>query len=219
MICQRRFFTTLRGRPRQSKHLLKKNGRGGPALHDCCVAAKDVRCEGATVWPQHSFSCGNHCAHLDDTAEGRRRPGRIGSALFGASSYGPCRRERSGRTGYNKKHAGFSQMKNPRVSAGAGSGTRTHTVSPPTDFESVTSTNSITPANGYWFIIQEAEAKFKSFFSRPDTVPLRPQDDPPGPAAVGVVLVHPAAVLAGGDQAAAAGIPVQDGPGVRVVLL
>ena len=121
--------------------------------------------------------------------------------------------------GYNKKHVGFSQMKNPRVSAGAGSGTRTHTVSPPTDFESVTSTNSITPANGYWFIIQEAGAKFKSFFSRPDTVPLRPQDDPPGPAAVGVVLVHPAAVLAGGDQAAAAGIPVQDGPGVRVVLL
>ena len=29
----------------------------------------------------------------------------------------------------------------------AGGGTRTHTMSPPTDFESVTSTNSITPAN------------------------------------------------------------------------
>ncbi len=29
---------------------------------------------------------------------------------------------------------------------GAGGGTRTHTMSPPTDFESVTSTNSITPA-------------------------------------------------------------------------
>ena len=207
MICQRRFFTALRGRPRQSKHLLKKNGRGGPALHDCCVAAKNVRCEGATVWPQHSFNCGNHCAHLDDTAEGRRPT----TAHAGEN--------RAEERGYNKKHAGFSQMKNPRVSAGAGSGTRTHTVSPPTDFESVTSTNSITPANGYWFIIQEAGAKFKSFFSRPDTVPLRPQDDPPGPAAVGVVLVHPAAVLAGGDQAAAAGIPVQDGPGVRVVLL
>ena len=30
---------------------------------------------------------------------------------------------------------------------GAGGGTRTHTVSPPADFESATSTNSITPAN------------------------------------------------------------------------
>ena len=29
---------------------------------------------------------------------------------------------------------------------GAGGGTRTHTVSPPADFESATSTNSITPA-------------------------------------------------------------------------
>ena len=32
---------------------------------------------------------------------------------------------------------------------GAGGGTRTHTMSPPTDFESVTSTNSITPAKAY----------------------------------------------------------------------
>ena len=30
---------------------------------------------------------------------------------------------------------------------GAGGGTRTHTVSPPADFESATSTNSITPAS------------------------------------------------------------------------
>ena len=149
-------------------------------------------------------------------AGGRDGSGRLYSERPTTAHAGENRAEERG---YNKKHAGFSQMKNPRVSAGAGSGTRTHTVSPPTDFESVTSTNSITPANGYWFIIQEAEAKFKSFFSRPDTVPLRPQDDPPGPAAVGVVLVHPAAVLAGGDQAAAAGIPGQDGPGVRVVLL
>ena len=148
-------------------------------------------------------------------AGGRDGSGRLYSELPAMVHAG----ENGRKNGIIIKHAGFSQMKNPRVSAGAGSGTRTHTVSPPTDFESVTSTNSITPANGYWFIIQEAGAKFKSFFSRPDTVPLRPQDDPPGPAAVGVVLVHPAAVLAGGDQAAAAGIPVQDGPGVRVVLL
>ena len=31
---------------------------------------------------------------------------------------------------------------------GAGGGTRTHTESPPADFESATSTNSITPARG-----------------------------------------------------------------------
>ncbi len=31
---------------------------------------------------------------------------------------------------------------------GAGGGTRTHTMSPSTDFESVTSANSITPADG-----------------------------------------------------------------------
>ena len=44
---------------------------------------------------------------------------------------------------------------------GAGGGTRTHTVSPPTDFESVTSANSITPArfnsvyfNTVWLFFQ-----------------------------------------------------------------
>ena len=47
----------------------------------------------------------------------------------------------------------------------AGGGTRTHTVSLPTDFESVTSTNSITPAGGHWFIIQEAFGKFKREFA------------------------------------------------------
>ena len=36
---------------------------------------------------------------------------------------------------------------------------------------------------------------------------------------MGVVLVHPAAVLTGRDQTAAAGIPVQDSPGVRVILM
>ena len=43
---------------------------------------------------------------------------------------------------------------------GAGGGTRTHTVSPPTDFESVTSTNSITPALTL-FIISDEWPKFK----------------------------------------------------------
>ena len=47
---------------------------------------------------------------------------------------------------------------------GAGGGTRTHTVSLPTDFESVTSTNSITPAKFVFLIIQEAPVKFKSCF-------------------------------------------------------
>ena len=43
---------------------------------------------------------------------------------------------------------------------GAGGGTRTHTVSLPTDFESVTSTNSITPALTL-FIISDEWPKFK----------------------------------------------------------
>lgn len=43
---------------------------------------------------------------------------------------------------------------------GAGGGTRTHTVSLPTDFESVTSTNSITPALTL-FIISDERPKFK----------------------------------------------------------
>ena len=38
------------------------------------------------------------------------------------------------------------KRKNPVISGGAGGGTRTHTESPPADFESATSTNSITPA-------------------------------------------------------------------------
>ena len=47
---------------------------------------------------------------------------------------------------------------------GAGGGTRTHTVSPPTDFESVTSTNTRSRV-GYWFIIKEGPGKFKHFFA------------------------------------------------------
>ena len=35
---------------------------------------------------------------------------------------------------------------------GAGGGTRTHTMSPSTDFESVTSANSITPAYGGYLL-------------------------------------------------------------------
>ena len=38
------------------------------------------------------------------------------------------------------------KRRNPVVSSGAGGGTRTHTELPPADFESATSTNSITPA-------------------------------------------------------------------------
>ena len=34
------------------------------------------------------------------------------------------------------------------------------------DFESVTSTNSITLAGGYWFIIQEPRGNFNPFFFR-----------------------------------------------------
>ena len=41
---------------------------------------------------------------------------------------------------------------------GAGGGTRTHTMSPPTDFESVTSTNSITPAYTKRYYTRQAKA-------------------------------------------------------------
>ena len=44
------------------------------------------------------------------------------------------------------KKPGLSNLRNPVISGGAGSRTRTDTMSPPTDFESVTSTNSIIPA-------------------------------------------------------------------------
>lgn len=44
-------------------------------------------------------------------------------------------------------------------SLGAGGGGRTHTVSPPRDFESRTSANSITPASSY--IIVKTQKKIK----------------------------------------------------------
>lgn len=49
------------------------------------------------------------------------------------------------------------------IQYGAGSGTRTHTMLPSTDFESVTSTNSIIPATGLQNIIHDIEAVGKSF--------------------------------------------------------
>ena len=49
---------------------------------------------------------------------------------------------------------------------GAGGGTRTHTVSLPTDFESVTSTNSITPALTL-HIISDTGRKFKYILPTP----------------------------------------------------
>ena len=57
---------------------------------------------------------------------------------------------------------------------GASSGTRTHTVSLPTDFESVTSTNSITLAFEYWLIIQDPPPKFKSLFRSLGIPPANP---------------------------------------------
>ena len=48
---------------------------------------------------------------------------------------------------------------------GAGGGTRTHTPSLAADFESATSTNSITPANSS-AIIQDVSGKFKCLFTK-----------------------------------------------------
>ena len=55
------------------------------------------------------------------------------------------------------------KRRNPVVSSGAGGGTRTHTELPPADFESATSTNSITPA-GISIIICDAGAICKQNF-------------------------------------------------------
>lgn len=56
-------------------------------------------------------------------------------------------------TDINKKRLSYSE------SLGAGGGGRTHTVSPPRDFESRTSANSITPASLY--IIVKTQKKIK----------------------------------------------------------
>ncbi len=61
--------------------------------------------------------------------------------------------------------AGFLLASRLSTKLGAGGGTRTHTVSLPTDFESVTSTNSITPANVFSIITPFSE-KFKGDFSK-----------------------------------------------------
>ena len=52
-------------------------------------------------------------------------------------------------------------------SVGAGGGTRTHTMSPSTDFESVTSANSITPA----------KSNFKVFYHRVRSIAMPVMND------------------------------------------
>ena len=61
--------------------------------------------------------------------------------------------------------AGFLLASRLSTKLGAGGGTRTHTVSPPADFESATSTNSITPAVDI-LIILDSFPKFNSEFYR-----------------------------------------------------
>ena len=53
----------------------------------------------------------------------------------------------------NESYKEKSALKENGFFFGAGGGTRTHTVSLPTDFESVTSANSITPALPIDYII------------------------------------------------------------------
>ena len=59
---------------------------------------------------------------------------------------------------------------------GAGGGTRTHTMSPPTDFESVTSTNSITPAITE-AIIRDAKVFCKQNFGKSKIYVNFPKED------------------------------------------
>ena len=56
---------------------------------------------------------------------------------------------------------------------GAGGGTRTHTVSLPTDFESVTSANSITPANMFKFCTHISLTHFLNGFKRENHIILK----------------------------------------------
>ena len=51
-----------------------------------------------------------------------------------------------------KKKPGLSNPRNPVIPSGAGDRTRTGTLSPAVDFESTTSTNSITPAGQVYII-------------------------------------------------------------------
>ena len=56
---------------------------------------------------------------------------------------------------------------------GAGGGTRTHTVLLPTDFESVTSANSITPANMLKFCTYISLTHFLNGFKRENHIILK----------------------------------------------
>ena len=56
---------------------------------------------------------------------------------------------------------------------GAGGGTRTHTVLLPTDFESVTSANSITPANMFKFCTYISLTHFLNEFKRENHIILK----------------------------------------------
>ena len=56
---------------------------------------------------------------------------------------------------------------------GAGGGTRTHTVLLPTDFESVTSANSITPANMFQFCTYISLTHFLNGFKRENHIILK----------------------------------------------
>ena len=56
---------------------------------------------------------------------------------------------------------------------GAGGGTRTHTVLLPTDFESVTSANSITPANMFKFCTYISLTHFLNGFKRENHIILK----------------------------------------------
>ena len=60
-----------------------------------------------------------------------------------------------------------------RVPFGAGGGTRTHTVLLPTDFESVTSANSITPANMFKFCTYISLTHFLNGFKRENYIILK----------------------------------------------
>ena len=71
---------------------------------------------------------------------------------------------RSDRNGYHCKKTSFALADKRGFLHGAGGRARTGTVSPPVDFESTTSTNSITPARCSISIIQNLQNSKQNFF-------------------------------------------------------
>ena len=156
LVVQMASLSGLRQGPAQRIRFGKKEQGSGRMTSFFCRRHKKT-------WSQSGL-CGHveHCNTIDATLPG----------LHPKPNRSPAKRVRFGKEEQRRERALTFVKKSEQaiqslLRRGAGGGTRTHTVSLPTDFESVTSTNSITPAKLVAFIIQEAAWEFKCCFSRP----------------------------------------------------